>query len=214
MKILFTYNENKGIECLLRKGGGSNNQPGKKTKTYEELLKFTPEINNVEKVREFIRTYLHDNNVDIQKTIVILQSNWNMIGNEFEKCAERVFGLNMPDQITAYMTITGRYPYSIEDKYFYVSAQKTNANATVMHELWHFYTWYKFGESERINPKKYNDFKEALAVLLNIECPDLMGEAVDGGYPQHAYLRTELIEEWKKSKDINKVWSMLQTRPD
>src|SRR3989344_4796487 len=83
-----------------------------------------------------------------------------------------------------------------------------------MHELWHFYTWYKFGESERINPKKYNDFKEALAVLLNIECPDLMGEAVDGGYPQHAYLRTEIIEEWKKSKDINKVWRMLQTRPD
>jgi hypothetical protein len=40
-----------------------------------------------------------------------------------------------------------------------------------MHELWHFYTWYGLGvdQEERLGKEKYNDLKEALTVLINIE---------------------------------------------
>jgi hypothetical protein len=81
-----------------------------------------------------------------------------------------------------------------------------------MHELWHFYTWYKFGKQIMKNkgPQKYNDAKEALTVLLNSECADLMDGEIDLGYPQHQQLRDIAIEKWKKTKDIESVWSALE----
>jgi hypothetical protein len=81
-----------------------------------------------------------------------------------------------------------------------------------MHELWHFYTWHKFGESEqkRIGIKKYNDIKEALTVLLNTECKDLFPEGVeDAGYPQHQEMRSEIIKLWEQNPDIDFVWNKL-----
>jgi hypothetical protein len=211
MKIIFAYDEDKDIECLLKKGPGSHNQPGNRMKTYEELLAFTSEVGNVDKVREFVKKYIFENSVDVRGLRGELQRNWDLIAEEFEQRAERIFGIRIADQITAYMTITGRYPYYIEDKYFYVSAQKTNANATAMHELLHFYTWFKFGQSEQADPQKYNDVKESLTALLNIEFSDLMNGAVDNGYLQHAHLREMAVDEWKRSKDINKVWDALRS---
>lgn len=214
MKIIFVYDEDKDIECLLKKGPGSHNQPGNQTNTYKELLGFTSEIGNIDREREFVRKYIFENSINVQGLRGELQRNWDLIAGEFERRAERIFGIGIADQITAYMTITGRYPYYIEDKYFYVSAQKKNANATAMHELLHFYTWFKFGESEPADPQKYNDMKESLTALLNIEFPDLMNGAVDSGYPQHARLREMAADEWKKSKDINKVWNALRSSLD
>ncbi len=211
MKVNFVYNEDKDIDCLLSKGGGSNNQPGNRTKTYEALLAFTSDLGNREKVREFVRGFIQDNKLDPQKDALAIQKNWDSISGEFEKRAERVFDLSIADTITAYLTITGRFPYRIEERYFYVSAKKTNANTTAMHELWHFYTWYKFGREteQKIGVEKYNDIKESLTVLLNIECLDLMGGEIDKGYPQHQELRNKIIDIWNKTKDINEVWKLV-----
>ena len=216
MEIIFAYDEDKDIECLLKKGPGSHNQPGNQTKTYKELLDFTSDVGNTGKVREFVRKYLFENGIDVQISREELQRNWDTVAEEFEKRAERIFGIRIADRITAYMTITGRYPYYIEDKakFFYVPAQKTNANATTMHELLHFYTWFKFGESEPVDPQKYNDVKESLTALLNIEFSDLMNGVVDSGYPQHARLREMAADEWERSKDINKVWNTLRSSLD
>ena len=76
-----------------------------------------------------------------------------------------------------------------------------------MHELWHFYTWEKFGEREMIGlgMNKYNDVKEALTILLNLECSDLMN-AKDFGYPQHQNLRKIIADTWLKTKNIEGTW--------
>jgi len=207
MKVNFLYDEQKDIECLLSKGGGSNNSPGQKTKTYEALLAYTTDIKNTEKVREFARLHIMENNLNLEEVKASLQKNWDMISKDFEKRAEKVFGLSIVDDITAYLTITGRFPYSIEKKYFYVSAKRSNADATAMHELWHFYTYHKFGYTmDQIGPEKFNDIKEALTVLLNIECPDLLNGEIDKGYPQHQELRRLISDTWSKTRDINKVW--------
>jgi hypothetical protein len=209
MLIHFTYDEDKDVECLITKGGGSNNSPGQKTKTYEALLAYTNEVANIEKVREFVRFHIKDNDLNIEEVKASLQRNWDMISMDFEKRTEKVFGVSIADNITAYLTITGRFPYSIEKKYFYVSAKKSNANATAMHELWHFYTWHKFGDTiNQIGPEKFNDIKEALTILLNIEYPDLLNGEIDNGYPQHQELRKLISDTWSKTKDINKVWEM------
>lgn len=80
----------------------------------------------------------------------------------------------------------------------------------MMHELWHFYTWYSFGinEESKIGAEKYNDIKEALTVLLNIECAHLWPEGVeDKGYPQHQELRGEIVKWWQENPDIKDVWA-------
>jgi hypothetical protein len=212
MKLNLVYNEDKDVECLLSKGNSSNNSPGQKTKTYEELLTFTKDIEDKEKVSEFVRKYIHDNNIDVEHTTAVLQNNWDIISERFEKRATDIFGVKIKDIITGYLTITGRFPYNITNKYFYVPAQTSNVNRIAMHELWHFYTLYKFGEQKikNMGPQKYNDVKEALTVLLNIECADLMNGKTDFGYPQHQQLRNIAMEEWKKTKDIENVWNTLE----
>jgi len=209
MKVSFVYNENMDIDCLISKGGGSNNSLGQKTKTYEALLAYTNEVKNTEKVKEFVRLHIKENDFNLEEVTKSLQINWDVISSDFEKRAEKVFGLNIADNITAYLTITGRFPYSIEKKYFYVSAKKSNANATAMHELWHFYTWHKFGDTiNHVGSDKFNDIKEALTVLLNIECVDLMNGEIDKGYPQHQELRKIISDTWSKTKDINEAWKV------
>ena len=67
---------------------------------------------------------------------------------------------------------------------FPVAAQ--NMKVIFEYNLWHFYTWYGLGadQEQKLGKQKYNDLKEALTVLLNVECKDLMPEGVsDGGYP-------------------------------
>lgn len=208
MIVNFLYNEDKDIDCLLSKGGNSTNS-SKPTKAYEALLDYTNDLHDREKVRKFIQSF---RSKDINTNLVQLHKNWTSISNEFEKRAENVFGVNISETINAYLTVTGRYPYSIDDKYFYVPANKTNANSTCMHELWHFYTWHKFGaQQDIIGPTKYNEIKEALTVLLNIECRDLMADEVDNGYSQHKELRTKVVETWNKTKNIEEVWNLNRT---
>ncbi|MDO8571195.1 MAG: hypothetical protein Q7R79_00760, partial [bacterium] len=152
-----------------------------------------------------------DNKLDPQRDALIIQKNWDSISDEFEKRAKRVFGVSITDTITAYLTITGRFPYRIDEKYFYVSAKNTNANTVSMHELWHFYTWQKFSQEaeSKIGAEKYNDIKEALTVLLNIECADLMNGEVDKGYPQHQELRNKITIVWNQTKNIDEVWNLV-----
>jgi hypothetical protein len=79
-----------------------------------------------------------------------------------------------------------------------------------MHELWHFYTWYGLGsdQEEKLGKEKYNEIKEALTVLLNVVCKDLLPERViDSGYPQHQELRQQIVEFWNKDRDVHKLWT-------
>jgi len=88
MKINFTYDEQKYIECLLSKGAGSINQPNNKTKTYEALLAYTSDIRDEKTVRKFVQNYIHDNKIKLSDNSVLMQAEWDKMCNGFEKCAE------------------------------------------------------------------------------------------------------------------------------
>lgn len=208
MKINFEYNKEKDVWCLLTKGKSSNNSSSP-TKVYEELVAEYGENPTSEETAVFIGKYIAEKQIDIQKLTEEFKDDWETIAGEYHKIAEKVFGLNLPQEPTAYLTINTRCPYSIEGNYFFVSVSNQSARSTVMHELWHFYTWQKFGADveERLGKQKYNDIKEAFTVLLNIECGDLFHQgAKDYGYPQHQDLRSKIVETWNESKDIEKVW--------
>ena len=208
MIVKFAYNEDRDVDCLIAKGGGSINSPGEKTKTYEKLLLYTDKVNDRETVRKFVHSYIKDNQLDPETAAAALQKSWDSVGADFERRAEKAFGLGIDDEITAFLTVAGRYPYSIENKFFFVSTRGPSANPVAMHELWHFYTHYKFGAAFKgIGPAKFNEIKESLSVLLNIECPDLMGGETDCGYPQHQALRRVVSVAWLEIKDMEKVWA-------
>ena len=211
MKIDFTYNKEKDIWCLLNKGKSSNNS-SKPTKIYEQLVEFVGENPDENSTANFIDKYIVDNQIDIEKYIENYNKEFGKISDEFQKIAEKVFGVSLEENITAYLTVNTRCPYSIEENSFFVSVSNDRLLLTVMHELWHFYTWYKFGadEQDRIGKGKYNEAKEALTVLLNIECEHLLPEGCeDFGYPQHQELREEILKLWKQNPDIDFVWERI-----
>lgn len=209
MHVSITYNREKDVWCLLNKGRSSNNSQTA-TKVYEELVAAEGNDPTPETVSKFINTYIVDKAIDIRSLMAKFENDWSTITSEYQICAERVFGKTLPQDVTAYLTVNTRCPYSIENSYFFVSMLNTSARMTIMHELWHFYTWQRFGADyeARIGKQKYNDIKEALTVLLNIECVDLLPEGVtDTGYPQHKELRERILEIWRGSKDIETVWA-------
>ncbi len=194
MKLIFEYNKERDIWCLLNKGKSSNNNPNP-TKVYELLITKYGENQTEETVSNFIDEYLLGHNVNIKTYIEKYLTEWLQIANEYYKRAEAIFGVTLPQDITAYLTVNNRNPYSIENNFLYVTVPRETVRKNIMHELWHFYTWYRFGvtEEEKLGKEKYNTIKEALTVLLNVECADLMPYGLtDEGYPQHQILRKKI----------------------
>ena len=211
MKVNFTYNREKDVWCLLNKGKSSNNSQNP-TKQYEKLVEKYGENPTYANAVSFLDEYISENRIDIPKRIEDFGAEWQSVAQTFQARAESIFGVSLTKDIYAYLTINSRCPYNIQDNFFYVSIQSRQTMKTVMHELWHFYTWYGLGEDqeEKIGKQKYNDLKESLTVLLNIECKDLLPEGVfDMGYPQHSEIRERLVEYWQKDRNIHNLWNHL-----
>jgi len=214
MKILFKYNKEKDIWCLLNKGKSSNNSSNP-TKVYQLLVSRHGENPSEQDASQFIDNYLEENNMSLEEYMKQYSADWESIADEYYKRAKNVFGVNLSHDITAYITVNNRNPYSISDNMFYVTVPRETVQQTIMHELWHFYTWYGLGtdQEEKLSKQKYNDMKEALTVLLNVECGDLMPKGVhDDGYPQHQELRKEIMKMWSKKKNIHWVWDKVSSK--
>lgn len=205
------YDKDKDIWCLLDKGKSSNNSRNP-TRQYEQLVEKYGENPTAENAATFVADYIAENGIDISNHLEDFQKDWDSISGEFQKRAEAIFETFLPNDVVAYLTVNSRCPYSIQENFFYVSLQSMQVRRTVMHELWHFYTWYGLGvdQEEKLGKQKYNDLKEALTVLLNVECNDLLPEGMlDTGYSQHQEIRRTILEFWEKDKDIKKLWDYL-----
>ncbi len=213
MKVTFKYNKEKDIWCLLNKGKGSNNSSSP-TKVYEQLISEYGDTPTQEEARSFIEKYALEKGIDFQRCTEKYQKDWEAIADEYHKRAEAVFGTKLLNDMSVYLTVNNYCPYSIKGNMFFVSVSSTTQKETAMHELWHFYTWYGLGtdQEEKLGKIKYNDLKESLTVLLNVECKDLMVEGkTDDGYPRHAEIRRQILNFWEKERDIHKLWGYITT---
>jgi hypothetical protein len=208
MQINFIYNKSKDVWCLLNKGKNSNNSSNS-TKQYELLITKYGENPSEKEVEAFIDKYIVENNINVDECMKKFRNDWEHISTEFHKRAETIFSTTLPETITAYLTINSRCPYNIQENFFFVSIQETQARRVAMHELWHFYTWYGLGADQRdkLGEQKYNTLKEALTAILNVECEYLLSEGLtDTGYPQHQEIRHGILAFWKRNKNITKLW--------
>lgn len=212
MKLTFAYDKGRDIWCVLNYGKTSMNSPTP-TKQYQELVNQYGEDVSESDTDAFIKSYISLHGIDMDNLSGALQTKWDVISSQYHKRAEEIFGVVLPRDVTAYLTINERCPYSIEHDMFFISTAYPNAaNRTAMHELWHFYTWYKYGIEweEKLGARRYNEIKEALSVLLNVECKDLLPDGLtDKGYPQHQELRQRILELWSKERNMDKLWQVL-----
>ena len=210
MKINFAYNRERDVWCLLKYGNNSVNS-SQRTKAFEMLVSEYGDNPTNEDASNFIDKYISQNSIDFSAYIANYQKNWDVVTDEYTKRAESIFKVSLPKDIAVFLTVNGRCPYNILGNYFLVSLSADYMRKNVMHELWHFYTWYKFGVvwEEKLGKQKYNDLKEALTILLNIECGDLFPNIQDTGYPQHKELREKIVRYWQEEKDIDKLWNKL-----
>ncbi len=76
-----------------------------------------------------------------------------------------------------------------------------------MHELWHWYFWHNGGQEieRKYGYAIFNNIKESLTVLLNVEFADLLEGIIDKGYVQHQSLRRKIIKHYTRTNDIYSV---------
>lgn len=207
LKVHFKYDLDKDVDnFLLGTRSVNNSTPTKLQRLYIEKHgnAYSPET-----VRIFIKTYAQDNRLNLSGLATSVERGWLPIEESFISRTEKLFGLKYPvESIIAYLSINSRCTYNIQDGYFFVFMNINSSNAYIMHELLHFYTWHAFHDElmgQGIVEKQYNDCKESLTELLNLEYVDLMRGVIDDGYAQHAEMRKKVRELWLATKDVRKT---------
>lgn len=207
MKILFSYDIDKDIENFILSARSLNNkEPTSFLKSYTKKYGKTLAPG---KIRKFIHEYLDSNNIDIAAEMIRISTEWSKVENEFTKRAKAIFKTRNPARkIIIYLTTNNRCTYNRKDKYFFVYVKSKNTNLTIMHELFHFYTWEALSSNKtklKISPHQYNEMKESLTELLNIEFHDMLDGSRDKGYPQHQKMRMFIKKNWQKIQNLPKL---------
>lgn len=207
MKLHFTYNIEKDIENFINGTRAVNSK--KPTKFQVAFSEKYGDNFEVEKVKDFIAEQDTITGFDASKEIVAIEERWKIAEPIFIKRMEKIFDISYPAPIiTVYLTHNERCTYNIEQNYFFVIIGSEFSNNTLMHELLHFYTWHAFGKKlldEGFSKLAYNDIKESLTELLNLEFSDLMNGKLDTGYPQHQEMRAEIKKLWLEKKGIKAI---------
>lgn len=206
MHITFKYDAGKDAENFLKSASAVNSKkPTKLQRLYREKYGTDPEP---EHATAFIIEYQKAHQINLEQKRQEIEAGWQSIEPKVIERMERIFGITYPHDLTAYFSTNSRCRYDISSNYFFVHLKDSHPNGTIVHELLHFYTWAAFHqelEQGGISSERYNDIKEALTVLLNMEFADLLGNYEDVGYPQHADLRKHIQSLWLDSHDLKKV---------
>ena len=209
MNLQFQYDLQKDIRNYQIASQSKNNkQPTKMQALYVAEYGETFED---KKLATFITRYIAEQKLDISREIEKINNAWRSIEQECLKKIESIFGIICPlDIVRVFLTTDTRCSYNIEQGYFFVSVSKSFPNKTILHELLHFWTWWVFREkvtSGRMTKGCYNDVKESLTELLNVEFQDVLDGAHDDGYPQHQEMRAIVHKTWVETRDIKKVFT-------
>ncbi len=204
MTLDFSYDTNRDVENFMKGTKAVNDS--KPTKFHQLYIDTCGETVDDSKLKSFIAKYIEDQHINIIERVEQIKNNWLPIQYAFIKRCEIIFDTVYPQEdIHIYLTTNGRCTYSIEKGFFFVRIQSANANPTIMHELFHFYTYHVFYKKIKdagLTDLEYNNIKESLTELLNIDFHDLMGGIVDKGYIQHQKMRKDIRDYYSKNKSI------------
>ncbi len=205
MKTIFIYDPQKEFYNLSA-GMNSQNHFGKPSPTVLDMQNLGVNCDDEHQVQQYFTQLVASLKIDMDNKVADIQTAW--FGIEFEAIQRlnRLFEHEPSfSQVTIYLSLNKRSSYNFKDKFFYVYALNPSTNATIIHELLHFYTYgFLMPEFKKNNIDKsfYNDYKEALTFLINSYFGDLLPNFHDVGYQKQADLRAKLIQFWKKDPNI------------
>jgi hypothetical protein len=210
MKIQFSYDQDRNVQNYIKASGSVNSKrPSKMQAMYIDEY---GEIFEEDKLKAFISAYIQRSGLDMNYEAKRMRADWRSVEQFFLERVEAIFGVPAPaGVIQAFLTTDTRCSYSIRENYFFVSVFHTFPNKTIMHELLHFWTWWRFGkevENGSLTESQYNNIKESLTVILNVEFTDVLNGEVDEGYPQHRELREAIRSDWLATKNIEHVFTV------
>ena len=208
--MIVSYDKDKDLENFL-KGLRSNNNPTP-TKLHQEFFEKHGKALDEHVLADFLGEKARATNIHTKTREINFV--WQKIGEEFTHRTEEFFGMTLLP-VRAFVTTNQRCTYNVSERYFFIYAESKSPANILMHELLHFYTHDAFYEkliATGTSAQEFNDIKESLTELLNVEFVDLMGVAIDKGYPQHALMRTRVRHLWQESRDMAKVVDGLLTK--
>lgn len=147
--------------------------------------------------------------IKINKKLVeaknIFQKKERTIFSRMEKVTDRKI---YRTDFNIYLTTFPRAPYDFKKGYIWLPIiwSKETYIRTFVHELLHFQTyayWQRMG-LRKLKKEEFEDVKEALTVILNEEFIDIM-EWKDGGYEKHKSLRREILKQWRRDKNFDRL---------
>ena len=204
LSVLFSYNHQQDAANLLR-GLQSVNNP-RPSRIEASYLRYVNGHVSNHTALMFVQHYLVTNGISIDTATMRISSAWEQVRKPFLSRVREIFKCEYPlPSIQAYLTIDTRCTYSIIRNTFHVSINSRDPALQVMHELFHFYTWHAlniFSFTDILSCAQYNDLKEALTELLNVEFSDLMLGSRDKGYEQHRKLRRLVRLLWTRHQDF------------
>jgi hypothetical protein len=209
VQVQFAYSIEKDADNFIRAHRSLNRTDD--SKLYSAFVNEHPDTApTVEVLQEFIQSYIATHKIDIDAGLEASRKYWHPIQSDYFRRVENLFGSSLPTEIvTAYASVNDRYGYNINENYFFISADRPEKNNfTIAHEIFHFYTWYRFAEplkAKGLTLPQYNDIKESLTEILNIEFGDLLNGRRDNGYPQHQEMRRRVHELAKKGKSLEEI---------
>lgn len=108
-----------------------------------------------------------------------------------------------------YLTTFPRWFYDSKEWCFgfYIDRNVNNITWNFLHELLHFQFIHYFKKkiiNENFNNNDFEKLKEALTIILNKECNNILFQP-DRGYPEHQLFRQELEKQWEKERDFAKL---------
>lgn len=211
MKLHFAHDIDKDIENFINGTRAVNSKkPTKFQITFSEKY---GENFEAEKVKFFIGEQDKINGFDASREIIAIEKRWKIAEPIFIEHVEKIFNIFYPAPIiTVYLTHNERCTYNIDQNYFFVRIGTEFSNNTIMHELLHFYTWHAFGKKlidKGLSKSGYNDIKESLTELLNLEFSDLLNGKPDTGYPQHQEIRSKIRKLWQDGENVEAILNRL-----
>lgn len=203
-RLAFAFDVDKDAENFIR--GTKSVNSSVPTKLQAEFIAAHGAAYDEPTVRAFLESHRQKIGFDPDRAIAEAGAKWDAVGAEFFARADRMFSLSAQlAPAVAYLTTNQRCTYDIPAGYFFVHHAAKSTNRTVMHELLHFYTWHAlYAEltASGMSAAAYNDVKESLTELLNVEFADVMPGVRDEGYPQHAAMRAAILGAWLRSRNV------------
>ena len=213
MEVIFNYQLNKEFQNFKNSFNSANHSTW--SERQEEFFAVFSELTR-ESAQKFAEDYIADHKIDMTALLKQIEDQWHSVEKEFFRRADLIYRSPLPQKrIDVYLTVHDRCSYNFERNEFFVHLNLKAANKTIMHELWHWYFYYTVGKKigEEYGHKIFNDLKEALTVVLNIDFIDLLGETTDKGYPQHEALRETIKNTYAETKDIYKTINRTLKKP-